>query len=232
MFTVLGLVLTGWAMNEPLPHGEPGPDADALARQVQAAIGLDAWEQTGAVSWTFAGSHHHLFDRERELAQVHWGDYLVLIHAYEGTGVVVQDGGDSDHAALIDRAHAYFINDSFWLNPFPKFFDEGVTRAVVDVDGEQALLVQFASGGRTPGDAYLWLLDEDHRPRAWRMWVGMIPIGGVETSWEGWQTLSTGMQVSTMHTFGPVGLELTDVRGATTLSELVPGDPFTALLSP
>ncbi len=58
-------------------------------------------------------------------------------------------------------------------------------------------------------------------PTAWRMWVHVIPIVGLAASWEQWATLSTGAKVSTLHRIGPVTMQLTDVAGAATLSELL-----------
>jgi len=132
--------------------------------------------------------------------------------------------------AALDTAWRRWINDSFWLNPVVKAFDEGVARSVARVDGRDALLLQYRSGGVTPGDRYLWLLDENGLPRAWRMWVSIIPIGGLEASWEGWTRLSTGALVATRHQMGPKRMEIRDVAGAETLSALVSGaDPFAAL---
>lgn len=224
------------ALDEPRPTSRPGPAAEALTARIERAIDLAAWERTGAVRWTFAGGHRHLWDRTRSVARVEWGDTRVLLYvggprgrAYRGAREL---GGDEARAAL-ETAYAYWINDSFWLNPLAKLRDEGVTRGIVRVGGEDALLVHYASGGLTPGDAYLWIPGENDLPRAWRMWVSVILVGGVEASWEGWTTLSTGARIATRHT-GPLGLalELTDVEGAATLAELVDGpDPFAPLFA-
>jgi hypothetical protein len=131
---------------------------------------------------------------------------------------------------LREQAYAHWINDSFWLNPVVKLFDEGTTRALVaQPDGSDALLLSYASGGLTPGDAYLWIGDPSAPPRAWKMWVSILPIGGVECTWDRWQTLSTGAKISTRHDCGIFVLELTDVEGAADVVALEGEDPFAAL---
>ncbi|MFK7928625.1 MAG: hypothetical protein AB8H79_10590, partial [Myxococcota bacterium] len=52
-------------LHESHPVSAPSAEADALAREMIAAVHADAWENTGAVSWTFAGYHEHLWDRDR-----------------------------------------------------------------------------------------------------------------------------------------------------------------------
>lgn len=227
-------VLGAWLLyRHPMPAAAHG-DADALARRMLAAVHADDWARTGAVRWTFFNGDRHLWDRTRSLDRFEHGDQRVLIDLNTRRGAAWRgdralSGAELD--AALDTAWRRWINDSFWLNPVVKAFDEGVTRSVVRVEGRDALLLRYRSGGVTPGDSYLWLLDENGRPRAWRMWVSVIPVGGMEASWEGWTRLSTGALVATRHTLGPRRMELRDVAGAETLAALVPGeDPFAALM--
>jgi hypothetical protein len=53
------------------------------------------------------------------------------------------------------------------------------------------------------------------------MWVQIIPIGGIETSWEGWTELSTGAKISTQHEgWGRTMTFISDVEGAKDLEAL------------
>ena len=230
---VLGVV-GGMVVSDPRPEGRTGEPAEALTHAFQESVNTEAWEQTGAVQWTFAGRITHLWDRTRHLDRVQWGNNTVLIDLSTQKGrawVGEEEVFDKKADRLVGKAWSYWCNDSFWLNPIAKMFDGGTTRSLVSLPEGEGLLISYSSGGVTPGDAYLWIPGEDGRPASWRMWVSIIPIGGVRTSWEGWQTLSTGAMVSTSHRLGPVELALTEVAGAVTLSALIPGDdPFAPLL--
>lgn len=231
---VAGLV-AGAVVSEPRPEGVVSARAEDLTLAIQQSVNNAAWEQTGAVGWTFAGRNQHLWDRERHLGRVRWGSKSVLIDLSTQKGRAYVDGQEvSGKKAdrLVERAWSMWCNDAFWLNPIAKMQDEGTTRSLVALpDGGEAVMVSYSSGGTTPGDAYLWIPGEEGRPESWRMWVSVIPIGGLQASWAGWQTLETGAMVATEHEIGPVTLFLTDVAGAASLAELVPGeDPFAPLL--
>ena len=95
-----GLIVTGWILSEPRPRGVPGPEADALATRMEEAPNVRAWERTGAVRWTFAGTHEHLWDRERDVVRVRWDDNEVLTHAGEASGSAYRGGREVGGAAL------------------------------------------------------------------------------------------------------------------------------------
>jgi len=177
----------------------------------------------------------HLWDRGRGLARVEWNGRRVLldVHTQKGRawkdGVELPDGAAKDKA--IGNAYALWINDTFWLNPVVKAFDDGTSRALSSVDGKRALLVSYASGGLTPGDRYLWIVGDDGRPMAWRIWVKILPVGGIQFTWEGWTKLATGAWVATSHKVGPIdAVHLVDVVGGGSLHDLEPADPFAELL--
>ncbi|MGB5311215.1 MAG: hypothetical protein WBN38_04040 [Polyangiales bacterium] len=222
---ILAVVVAVYSINEPRPEGTPGPAADALAHSMQAAVDKEAWDRTGAVRWSFFEKHRYVWDRQRGLVEIAWGESRALFRTADQTGRVWSDGKEQspeDAKKALKTAYAYWINDSFWLNPVVKFFDPGVERSLVKLDdGRDALLVTYTSGGVTPGDAYLWIPVEDGLPAAWRMWVQIIPIGGIEVTWEGWKTLSTGAKVATEHEgWGRLMTFITDVEGAEDLGAL------------
>ncbi len=221
-------------LRHPLPPAEAGPAAEALADRMQAAVDTAAWARTGAVRWVFAGRTAHLWDRQRHLDLIETGDERVMIDldSRQGRawrGAVELTGAERE--AALAGAWAAWCNDSYWLNPVAKLRDPGTRRALARVDGADALLLSHDSGGTTPGDRYLWRVDAAGRPTAWRMWVQVLPVPGLEASWEGWIRLDTGAWVATRHAIGPVTLALTEVAGAESLAALVgPVDPFAPLV--
>lgn len=236
----LGLLALGIGVasqHHSLPKGTPGPEAEARTRALEDAVNLAAWKRTGAVRWTFAGRQHHLWDRTRNLARVRWGQGEVLLRLGDQTGRAWRDGVEVTDPAqrdpMLAKAWAHWCNDSFWLNPIAKLRDRGTKRSLVTLDdGRQGLLVGYDSGGVTPGDHYLWIPGDDGLPVAWRMWVSVVPLGGLEATWEDWVTLDTGAKVATRHRIaGLVPLPLADVAGNATLRGLLGTDvdPFAPL---
>jgi hypothetical protein len=236
VLVVLLVVTVGvlWAiLRHPPTPTTPGPDAEALAHQLVAAVDGDAWARTGAIRWTVQG-RKHLWDRQRGLARVEWRKNRVLLDTSTRKGRVWREGAElgdgADKQQLLDKAYALWINDSFWLNPVVKAFDDGTSRSRGHVGGERALLVSYASGGLTPGDKYLWILGDDARPVAWRVWVKILPVKGVQFSWEGWTRLPTGAWIATSHkALGLDAVHLVDVAAGATLHDIEADDPFAPL---
>ena len=231
---LLGGFLAGIIVHEPVPEVKGTEEADNLAWEVMEMVNCAAWDTTGAVSWVFGGRNSHLWDRKRHFARVEWNECRVLININEKTGLAWENGiqlKGTDAEVAVEAAWKRWVNDAFWLNPICKFFDDGTIRSLVTLkDGQQGLMVTYQSGGATPGDSYVWLLKENI-PESWKMWVSIIPIGGIATTWEGWQTLPTGAKIASVHS-GPMGFELKieNIQAATNLEDLVPGeDPFEGL---
>jgi len=237
---IVGLFVLRFALSEPMPKGEQGAAADALAQKMLTAINKPAWDSTGVVQWTFKGrgDHHFLWDRTRNWVQVKWDENEVYVVLDSLQGTAFQNGKPLEGKAaddLVEQAWEFFANDSFWLNAPAKACDKGTERRLVKLEnGDKALLITYASGGVTPGDSYLCILDKNGLPTSWKMWVKIIPIGGVPTIWKDWTTLETGAKIAQNHTIDLEGKEMevaiTNLKGAKDLTSFgFEKDPFLIL---
>ncbi len=197
------LLLTIFFSSEKLPQGKSGPEAEALAQKMLLAVNKTAWDTTKYVQWTFRGPHHYDWNRETDIVEVKWSNNRVILHTKTQQGQVYVNEQlipKSESSKLIQKAWEYFCNDSFWLLAPTKIYDQGVERSLVKLkDGREGLMITYGSGGVTPGDSYLWLLDENGLPTSYKMWVSIIPIGGIEFSWENWIALESGAMVAQSH---------------------------------
>lgn len=218
---LLFLLLMGgvayFVYNEPLPQGEQGPAAEALAQKMQGALNAVNYHKTRFLEWDFNGIHRYKWDRQRKIAEVAWDEYRVELNLEDYNKSPVYRNGVRLHTAenheYIEKAVGYFNNDSFWLVAPFKVFDKGVERRLVKTEEYgDALLVTYTSGGTTPGDSYLWLLDEKGFPIAFKMWVRIIPVGGLRAGWKQWKVTETATYLPTGHKLLLLNLKLNDVR--------------------
>jgi hypothetical protein len=232
--TILVLVVLGVGscvvLSEKLPEGKEGPEAEALTDKMFNAIEKDAWDSTKIVTWNFFGMHDYVWNKETTDLMVTWGDTKVVMNLDEYDGKVFVDGealsGDVKRKA-IDKAFSFFCNDSFWLNAPAKARDEGTSRSIVDLkEGGKGLLVTYSTGGVTPGDSYLWILDDSGLPTGFKMWTQIIPIKGVYASWEDWISLDTGAKIATGHDMKIMKTSMTDVKGGQSYAQIGIEDPF------
>jgi len=239
-FLILALLLiaivtiAGFLISESKPEGQPSPQADTVAQKMMAAVDKAAWDTTAIISWDFAGRQQYLWDKDRHFVKVIWGDNIVLLHTKSISGKAFTNGVEVTGEAadkLVKMAWRHFCNDSFWLNAVVKLFDSGTSRSMVKTKGGvEGMMVTYATGGATPGDSYVWIVDENGLPTSYKMWVSIIPIGGVEFTWEKWITLSTGAKIATLHKSAVFDLEIRDVKGATSLEAYgLKEDPFAGM---
>lgn len=232
LFTaVLGLISI-WIVHTPLPEGKKGPAAEALADRMLRAVNAEAWEAVPYVAWSFRGTNHYVWDKKNHIAEVRWNDAVAVIdlNTLEGTarlGDRVLSGRDK--ASALDYAYTNWCNDSFWLNAPAKIRDDGTERSLVTLEeGRTGLLVQYTSGGVTPGDAYLWVLGDDDLPEYYRMWVEIIPVGGLKATWEQWEE-HDGAMLATVHRIGPAEVPVENIRTGRSPEDFgLPSDYFTS----
>ena len=206
--------------NEPLPTGKSGPQADALAQKMLKSINAEAFGNTRYLNWTFRdGKHTYIWDKTLGKVKVSWDDITVNLmlknpkksYVFKKKTLVKDD---KQRGKAIEKAIKLFNNDSFWLVAPFKVFDEGVERSLVKLDdGTNGLLVTYTSGGSTPGDSYLWKLQPNGFPKSFKMWVQIIPIGGLEATWDDWQLVDSGAFLPKTHLLGPIKLDMGNVRG-------------------
>lgn len=223
-------------MNESEPQGNPGENAEAMARKMLAAIDKPAWDSTRFVQWSFMDMHHYVWDKERHFTQVKWDKHKVLLDINQKSGLAYSENKQlqgTEAKDLIHKAWEYWCNDAFWLNAPAKIMDPGVSRSLVDLDdGRTGLKASYESGGVTPGDSYVWILDKEGLPSSYKMWVKVIPVGGLEATWEKWTTLSTGAKIATHHVLDKMNLEIpiSNLKAGQTLMDVdLAEDPFDSL---
>ena len=245
LLTILGIlgggiviiVLTvALVVNKSIPEGEAGPAAEALTDRIEATTALTAWRNTAAVEWRFdRRGNEHFYDKARGLIEVRLpGDEQLKVQydkrnhkrfvAYAGEQKLE---GEAAKAALTE-AIKWHVNDLFWLNPFAALRAPGTERKLV---GERALLVQYSSGGVTPGDSYLIITDANGRPERWQMWVSILPLKGIEFTFEGWQSYDTGAVLSSIHRGNITDINLSNIKTYATYPVAGETDRFAELLN-
>lgn len=243
-FLLLGIVLLGigfgilfYVLNKPLPSGKSGPEAEALAQRMLKAVNKEAWDKTRYVAWTFHGSgeHHYVWDKEKKWVRVSWGkNYMALLNISTQDGYAYKDGtavSNNEQKKLLKKAYKYFINDSFWLNAPVQVINPDTERKIVITEKKDtALLVTYNSGGVTPGDSYLWYFDDVGRPKKWRIWASILPIGGVEFTWEEWEMVNKDVHISTMHKGNLLNVKISNLKAGNKISRLgLNVDPFAGI---
>jgi hypothetical protein len=215
---VIVLIIFAFYYNkdEKLPQGESGERADALAMQMMESLNKAAWDETEEVSWTFKGIHNYTWNKTENVVNVKWDENEVQLDPESISGIIInaEAHNASEVKTLIKTAWDYYNNDSFWLCAPFKAFDPGTERSIVKLkDGSESLLVTYTTGGSTPGDSYLWILDENYRPKAVKMWVSILPIGGIEFTWENYLALESGALIAQDHfLLGAVNIDLSQLR--------------------
>jgi hypothetical protein len=219
----LGLLLVSITVlyfdyNEPLPEGKNSDKAAIIAHKMLDAINIDAYQKAKYFEWSFAGgSHNYKWDKQNGKVTVSWDNKLVKLNLNDLNKSEVFENGaaviGASKSELITKATDYFNNDSFWLVAPFKVFDKGTTRSIVDLeDGTKGLMVTYGSGGTTPGDSYVWKLNEKGLPISYQMWVKIIPVGGLKATWDNWKKMENGVYLPSSHKLGPITLSMGDIR--------------------
>lgn len=186
-----------------LPATAADAKAETIAKQVEKAAGLDAWNKTRAVRFTFAGFRTHYWDKvtgdHRLDGRNRDGDTFVILHNLNTReGVAFKNGEETsgeEKAQLLELAYGAWINDTYWLIfPF-KLRDPGVNLTYdgsEEIEGQtyDKLKLTFESVGLTPGDTYWAYIHRDnHRMERWDYVLESYEEGQGPTgwTWSDWQ---------------------------------------------
>jgi len=215
--TLPSLLLFGFLYfkyNEDLPTGTKGEQADRLASQMMNALNYEAYKTTDYIEFTFKKRHHYKWNKTEKTCKVYWKNFRVNLDLNnDANSRAHQNDQEIENEEIIQKARDYFNNDTFWLVAPYKVFDEGTERRLVKTeDNKDALLITYTSGGSTPGDSFLWFLDDTGKPTSFKMWTSILPIDGLEASWDNWTTTETGAELPNFHKILFLGLEIDDLK--------------------
>ena len=212
LIVTLGLLLSLGAQGADIPAGQPGEAAEALAQKIQEKNGLLEFQTTGALSFTFMGKDEIFWDRGRNLVEVSWkgmvNHYKVQFstenhsHALVFKNEKFLSSSHKELKKLVTEAYGKFVNDTFWLNPAFHFYSQGTHRELVQ--GNQ-LKVFYESGGVTPGDTYVYTVDDEGLITYINMWVSIIPIKGIGVIVSDHVTTKLGFTVAQSNQFDFTG---------------------------
>ena len=204
--------------NEPVPEGTSPAQADELARKMLNALDHQAYKETRYLEWTYRGGRNsYWWDKATGVVKMTWGSFSGEIDLVSPEKSVIKEEGQVLKGNRLDEltaeAISNFNNDSFWLVAPFKIFDQGTRRRLVETEnGRDGILVTYTEGGDTPGDTYLWELNEHYMPVRFRMWVEILPLKGLSATWEGWHRTESGVFLPRYHRVGPVKLDLGEVQ--------------------
>ncbi len=192
-----GLLLV-FAQCSSFPKGEPGEAAEKMTQRMLAAADFEKWKATSAVSFVFREDDRVFWDKKRRLIEVQFKKNLVQFSevsgkslCFEGERRLFDECGELT-AAAVKR----FYNHTYWLNPAFHIDTPNAVRAIAETD---KLLVSFKSGGSTPGDTYLFTVDNEGKLSEMRMWVSTLPLKGARATFSNYQTSATGVRIALDH---------------------------------
>ncbi|WP_103068425.1 hypothetical protein [Aquimarina sediminis] len=201
---MITIAILYFSLDEKLPNGKTGTEADRFALKIQETVKHHNYLNTDYLQWTFRNKNHYIWNKKSNTVTVKTNNDSVLLYLDDPKKSKILGTSQLDSkqkGKILKAALASFNNDSFWIVAPHKLFDKGTTRKLVRLqDGTNRLLVTYASGGTTPGDSYLWKVDKNYLPISYKMWVSIIPIGGIEVTWENWVKTSNGSYFAKDHT--------------------------------
>ncbi|MGJ8684160.1 MAG: hypothetical protein ACSHWW_06035 [Nonlabens sp.] len=213
---LVGFIVLKIVFSEDIPQGQKGAPSDALGYEILEAINHKQFTEVKEIHWTFAGINRYVWKPQQNAVDVFWDDYKVAyVTTYPQISFAWENGVKLEGEELqeaIDHARKSFNNDSFWLIAPHKIMDIGTERELIEEDGKKKLLVRYKSGGTTPGDVYVWEVDENNRPTSFKMWVSIIPLDGIKAEWNDWKMTAGGFPMATSRSMYGIEIPVSDVK--------------------
>lgn len=176
VFTLAALLCAPGAHVAAAQSESASTDARAaeIAHEVMQALGgRDAWESTRYVSWLFLDRRQHYWDRWSGDVRIEDEEHVLLMNINSRSGRAWVNGEEITAAdslqTLMDKGHAWWTNDSYWVFMPYKLQDPGVRlRYVGERDMQNGrpgdvLELTFENVGRTPENKYEVCVDKDTR---------------------------------------------------------------------
>lgn len=217
--------------SEEKPIGVSGSEADELADNMLQQLNIAAYDTISYINFEFfGGGHKYFWDKKNNMVIIRWDDNKVVLNTKSQESRSYVSGNEvlgDDNQKLKDKAWSYWCNDSFWLVAPYKVYDAGTERKIVDVEeGAHGLMIEYLSGGVTPGDSYLWILDENYMPTGFKMWTQILPVKGLYTNWDEWNDYN-GAKLCITHKLAGKKVSMENVKvGSSYLEFGYDSDPF------
>lgn len=190
-----------------------------LALKITAATGQKHWSEIQSIAWLFMERRNFFWEPSSDRLLMDYDGRIVGINVKQPeigwvmTAEGLLEGQEKEEGLAF--AYSAFCNDSFWLNAPGKLFDPGVELSF-EASG---LMANYTSGGVTPGDAYLWFVNEQGLPDSVRMFVSdESPDTGFVVTWENYADLN-GLQIAQTHRMGERDISISGLSINQTPSE-------------
>ena len=212
VFTLfVGVAVLVVSMMKSKPMGETGNRADELAESMRSSLNYEGYRKLKTIAWTFRNGNKYVWNKKERTVLAEFQGAIVNLNFKDKNHEILREN-ELNGQELIDAAIAHFYNDSFWVVAPFKVFDKDVERQYVETKDGPGLLVTYTSGGITPGDSYLWVLDDNFRPKYWRIWTSNVPIKGMKFEWTDWEQ-HKGVWFALSHKAQfPVNVSIKDIK--------------------
>lgn len=209
ILVVLLVIVLYFLVSKPMPEGQAGAKAENLTNKMLIALNVQGFRQLEEIRWTFRNENRYVWHKQARHVAVTLPEMEVLLDFSTNKHRVLRSTLADSMA--IKLAISNFYNDSFWLTAPFKIRDKGTTRKYVETRDGPGILVTYASGGVTPGDSYLWVLDENYRPKYWRIWTSNVRIPGLKFEWTNWQQYNGVWFAATHPGPGPISIDISEL---------------------